>query len=172
MPVFAFAMAPISMLVLFVYTLIIRPDYHHLTAFVLVILAATVFPLYVFIHQSNRLRLKKIITQHNKAINREIVLIVIDKMGWVLTRNEGAYIEMVPQNIGFVSASQMMAIVIGDHKVLLTSLSRPDDARVQGGWSFGRHKKNVEEFIALFRSSEIESPDIINPIHGKDLAHN
>jgi hypothetical protein len=155
-PVIAAVCIPIVLIVVVIITLIVRPDFHQPLPFAAMFVVTCIFPLAAYRHQSKGLRLKSIATRHDEATNHKIVGMVIDKMGWRGTYDDGRYVEAVRGRVGMMAPSQMMAIVIADQKILLTSLSDADRAEVQGIMSFGKHEKNVEEFIETFGLVEEE----------------
>src|SRR5690349_5585570 len=66
----------------------------------LVILIPVLFTLYVYRHQSSGLRLKKILTESTKDINQKHTRAAVEKMGWLMTIDDGIYMEAIVPLLG------------------------------------------------------------------------
>ncbi|MEO5931609.1 MAG: hypothetical protein ABIR47_16865 [Candidatus Kapaibacterium sp.] len=108
---------------------------------------------YTCVRQSFALQLKSLTTRLSKRENREIARKVVDELGWSLQQHSDDYIEAITvfDRVPAVR-SQLIAIVIADQRILMTSISQPDYGNVQVILTLGQNEKNVDRFMAMVTS--------------------
>lgn len=138
-----------------IYILIKRPGNFSV---LLVILIPLLFTIYTYHHQSSRLKFRKIVTKSNININRRLARACVEELGWKMAVDNDAYMEATVPFLGAETRySQLIVILNADCKILIASISHPDMGPVQGGWSFGKHKRNIEQIANLFQDLELEN---------------
>ena len=144
-PVIAFAVIAVAIIGVGLYGLTKSPD--ALSGILLSISGMLLLAGYVYRHQTSGLRLKSIPTAFDRSSNRELARSAVDELGWITRRENRDYLEaIVPSRTGIGRYAQLVVLLFDTRKILITSISQPDISPVQGGWSFGKHKKNIKQF--------------------------